>query len=387
MEIPGENGVRIETARLFESLLDWFPDMIQSVGKDGKIVYANRRASELLGRPREEIIGMHLRKLYAPEIWAKVEAGFATLQSRGNLTVGESLVLDRDGNRIPVEIRSFAVYDEDGHFLRTFSILRDIREHKSLQNQLLHSNRLAAIGELSACIAHDIANPLAVIRLYQDLMRGQTDDLLEKAPEATEALRESLTSLKKATDKIEKLTQHLRDLSRSREGQAAPVDLRDIIADALFMVENKLKRQDVRVDYELPASACMVEGNASQLEQVFMNLFSNACDAMRGKAEPVLCIGVRPAPEGVEECSIWECRVSDNGGGIPPDALPHIFQPFFTTKEKGDGTGLGLSIALQIVLRHNGLITAENAPGGGALFVLKLPAQAEAGGGRAAVAE
>ena len=372
--------MRADTARLFESLLDWFPDIIQSVDAGGHIVYVNRKASELLGYAHDEIIGMHVGQLYAPEIWAKVQTGFSALKTQGTLRVNESLICDKAGNRIPVEIRSFAVYDKDGSFLRTFSILRDIRETKSLQNQVLHSSRLAAIGEISACIAHDITNPLAVIRLYLELMQSQVDELAAgDGAAAKSGVQESLAALQRASGKIAKLILHLREFSRSREAQMEPVDLRGVISDALFMVTNKLDKQNVKVERAIPDSPCLVQGNASQLEQVFMNLFSNACDAMKGAASaPVLRISVAPFAGDADCAEGWECRVADNGPGIPPHIKDQLFQPFFTTKAKGEGTGLGLSITKQVVKRHGGAIAAGPDAGPGATFVLLLPSRGPA---------
>lgn len=369
---PGDNEIRIATAGMFEALMDWFPDIIQSVDADGRIVYANRKASELLGYTRDELLGMSLQNLYAPEIMAKVKAGFADLKNRGDLRISESLVLDKKGNRIPVEIRSFAVYDGEGRFLRTFSILRDLRAMKALQDQLMHSSRLAAIGELAACIVHDISNPLAVIRLYLELMQVQAGELAAASP-AMASFMESVANLQKAEGKIEKLIQHLREFSRSKEAQPESVDLRGVVADALFMVTNKLDKRGVQVVKELPATPCLVSGHANQLEQVFMNLFSNACDAMKAVPSPVLRISIRPVADSGPAAGGWECRVADMGEGIPEANLANIFQPFFTTKPRGEGTGLGLSITRQIVIRHNGQISVESAPGKGTTFILRLP--------------
>jgi PAS domain S-box-containing protein len=369
---PGDNGVRTATAGVFEALMDWFPDIIQSVDAEGRIVYANRKASELLGYTHAELLGMSVYDLYAPEIMEKVKAGFADLKSRGDLSINESLVLDKKGIRIPVEIRSFAVYDTEGRFLRTFSILRDLRAMKALQDQLMHSSRLAAIGELAACIVHDISNPLAVIRLYLELMQAQAGELAAASP-AMASFMESVVNLQKAEGKIEKLILHLREFTRSQEAQVESVDLRGIVADALFMVTNKLDKRGVRVEKELPASPCLVTGNASQLEQVFMNLFANACDAMKTVASPVLRVSIRPVTGESGLAAGWECRVADKGEGIPEENLARIFQPFFTTKPRGEGTGLGLSITRQIVLRHTGQISVESAPGKGTTFILNFP--------------
>lgn len=372
MDSGDKNGIRIASARMFERLLDWFPDMIQSVDADGTIVYVNRKVEELLGYKPDEFVGMHLRQLYAPEIWAKVEAGFHSLKAKGSLTVNESLIQDRNGERIPVEIRSFAVYDDNRQFLRTFSILRDIREVKQLQNHLIHTSRLAAIGELSSCIAHDITNPLAVIKLYLDLIQTQVQDLTTAQPKLADELHESIANLQKSAGKIEKLTMHLREFSRARDTHMEILDLREVIADALFMVTNKLDKGKIEVVKEFPPAACVANGNNSQLEQVFMNLFSNACDAMKNTPSPRLTIRIAKVAGG-GQAGFWEVAVTDNGCGMPPQVRDQAFMPFFSTKPKGEGTGLGLSISRNIVSRHNGTIRVESAEGQGSAFFVTLP--------------
>jgi len=184
--------LRKATAAIFEHLLDWFPDIIQSVDNDGFIVYVNRKASEILGFTKEELIGLSIRDLYAPDMLLQVDAGFTKLKKQGTLTVCDSAIMSKSGERIPVEIRSFAVYDDDGGFLRTFSILRDVRDVKELQENLMHASRLASVGELASSIVHDIANPLAVIKLSGELLQGELERLHGTAQESAESLTQSL---------------------------------------------------------------------------------------------------------------------------------------------------------------------------------------------------
>lgn len=145
----------ITNAQIFEILLDNFPDIIHSVDDDGNIVFTNRRAESLLGYTRDELLSMNVRSIYSDEVLKKVDKGFNELKKKGDYSV-ESVLKAKDGTPIPVEIRSFSIYDDDGNFLRTFSILRDIRPIKELQNSLVHAGRLAAIGEMASGVAHDI---------------------------------------------------------------------------------------------------------------------------------------------------------------------------------------------------------------------------------------
>ena len=145
--------IEIRDADIFEILLDNFPDMIHSIDHEGNIVYTNRTASNLLGYTGEELLQMNVREIYAEEVLIALEKGFSDLKQKGDKRV-ESILKAKDGKKIPVEIRSFSIYDDEGNFIRTFSILRDIREIKELQNSLVHAGRLAAIGELSSGVAH-----------------------------------------------------------------------------------------------------------------------------------------------------------------------------------------------------------------------------------------
>jgi len=127
------------TDNILEPLLNSLPDIIHSVDKEGKIVFTNKKASELLGYKHEELIGSSIFDLYAPELRSKVKKGFQTLQEKGGMTIRESLLATKTGELIPVEIRSFGVYDEKGEFIRTFSMLRDIRAIKEMRDNMMHS--------------------------------------------------------------------------------------------------------------------------------------------------------------------------------------------------------------------------------------------------------
>jgi len=330
--VPSKTEIRRSSAHIFEMLLEWFPDIIQSVDSDGQIIYVNRRASDLLGYTRDELLSMNVRQLYAPEILEKVEKGFAKLKDSGNLSGIESVVCHKDGTRIPVEIRSFAVYDNQGAFVRTFSILRDIRDIKELQNTLIHTSRLAAIGELASCIAHDISNPLAVVKLYGELLGGQISQLRTAGNgDIANQFGDAVDGVRKSAEKIEKLVNHLRDFSRSQEAGNELVDLRQVVEDALFMITNKITKGNVNVIRNWPEEGSFyVRGSSSQLEQVFMNLFSNACDAMAEVPEPTIWIEIAQIPAAEGSPPMWVCNVSDCGAGIDEEHVENIFKAFFT---------------------------------------------------------
>lgn len=362
--------IEIKDANIFEMLLDNFPDMIHSVSDDGKIVYTNKKAEALLGYPRDELIGMNVKQIYAKEILTALENGFQDLKKKGDKQV-ESLLQAKNGTKIPVEIRSFSIYDDEGSFIRTFSILRDIREIKELQQSLIHAGRLAAIGELSAGVAHDINNPLMVIIFSISMMlRGLSapePDPQKNHPRIKSMAEEAL----KASKSIQKLSEHLRNFSRGISEKHEPINLHDALNDSAFLAGNKIIASGTRLKINIPKDSCYTHGSPNQIEQVFMNLISNACDAM--KDSPVRDLTITVSETVHQQIPAWRIEVADTGSGISPENQKNIFQSFFTTKEKGSGTGLGLSISRGIVNEHKGEISVSSQPGAGSTFSVVLP--------------
>lgn len=363
--------IEIRDADIFEILLDSFPDMIHSIDDDGNIVYTNRTAERLLGYPREELLGMNIRQIYADKVLKDVEIGFSDLKERGDKNIPESWLKTKDGEEIPVEIRSFSIYDDEGNFLRTFSILRDIREIKDLQQSLVQAGKLAAIGELASGVAHDINNPLTVILLSNEMLMKEISRNEPEAGSSLARVKDYAEDIHRASKSIQKLADHLRNFSRGVAEHAERVDLHDTITDALFITSNKIKTANVTVSNSVPKGDHFVDARPNQLEQVFVNLIGNACDAMTGLPERNLTISIESTQREGADC--WICRLADTGKGIPKEMLEDIFQSFFTTKEKGKGTGLGLSISRGIISDHKGDIEVLSEIDAGTTFLIYLP--------------
>lgn len=359
----------IHNVDIFETIIDNFPDIIHSVDSEGNIVFANNAAEDLLGYPLDKLLTMNIRELYADEVLEALEKGFSSLKETGEAFV-ESLLKDKDGNEIPVEIRSFSIYDDQGRFVRTFSILRDIRQVKELQNSLLHAGRLAAIGELASGIVHDINNPLSVISLNCQAALMETI-VLEPGEQKTDTLKQTFDDIMRATGAISKLVDHLRNFSRGMAESKETIDLGQTLADALFLTKSRVRRCRVTVSNGVARGEHYTSGCANHIEQVFANLITNACDAMEGGKQRELTIAISPYTD--KDGDFWLCEVTDTGPGIP-NALQHdIFKSFFTTKEKGKGTGLGLSIVRGIVTDHRGRIELVSEEGAGTRFLVYLP--------------
>lgn len=242
---------------------------------------------------------------------------------------------------------------------------REIAEREKVQKNLevaeltlAQSSKLAALGEMSAAVSHELNQPLAAMKTY---LAGARLLLQRKRPE------EALSSFQRIDDLIERMGAITRQLkSYARKGGEAfePVDLRNCLSSALAMMEPQLKLRVVRITRTLPRQAVMVKADRIRLEQVIINLLRNALDATKDVAEPqidlLLAIG--------ETATL---TVRDNGHGI--GELDNIFEPFYTTKKPGEGVGLGLAISSGIVTDLGGRLTARNAEGGGAVFEMQLP--------------
>jgi C4-dicarboxylate-specific signal transduction histidine kinase len=241
------------------------------------------------------------------------------------------------------------------------------REHelRDKQEQLVQAGKLATLGELTTGVAHELNNPLNNIGLYV----GNVIDRIHLGELETER---ALADLEKAMDQVRKATEiisHLRMFGRAAPVTFEPVDVDEVIERSLSLMHEQLRLRAIEVDLDLCPDELIVLGNPIQLEQVFINLLTNARDALDEVADENKLIRIESSLDGDR----IEIVFADNGPGIPPSHAQRVFDPFFTTKEVGTGTGLGLSITYSIVKEHGGEIALEDAPGLGATFRIELP--------------
>ena len=298
-----------------------------------------------------------------------MDSGFSELKDEGTKSV-ESVLMDRDGTRIPVEIRSFGLYDADGEFQRTFSIMRDLRRVKELQDSLVHASRLAAIGEMAAGIAHDINNPLAVVMMSLQMSGRKLKKNGEPTPEALVAVHSLLEQAGRGAAVIQELAEQLLAFSHDMADEEARMDLRDVIDDSLFLTQNRIQKGSFLVDDDIPRGTHFTIGAPNQIQRVFVNLIGNAADAMSETEDGTLRLSISPVTR--DGADYWRCDVSDTGPGIPEDVVERVFESFFTTKGKGEGTGLGLSISRGIIREHGGMIEIDSQPGVGTTLSVYL---------------
>ena len=245
----------------------------------------------------------------------------------------------------------------------TAEMQRREQELRDKQEQLVQAGKLATLGELTTGVAHELNNPLNNIGLFV----GNAVDLIELAVtekgQIVAELRHAMQQVSKATEIIS----HLRTFGRAAPVSREPIPLRQVIERALSLMREQLRLREIEVTVDLGPEEPVILGNAIQLEQVFINLLTNARDAVAESPRKAIRIA------GSARSGAVEVALADTGHGIPPGLERRIFDPFFTTKEVGKGTGLGLSITYGIIKEHGGTISVASPPGEGATFLINLP--------------
>ncbi|MBI4351067.1 MAG: response regulator [Elusimicrobia bacterium] len=243
--------------------------------------------------------------------------------------------------------------------LRNSNLYRQLQE---TQSQLIQAEKMSALGQLAGGLAHEINNPLSGIL-------GLTQLVLESAKPDSQTYTD-LKDIEKAVFRCKKIIVSLLSFARQEKTRLEPVSVNEVIEETLTLCARQMELKSVRIDRNFAQGLPLVTGDFQQLMQIFLNLFSNARDAMPDGGELTVETNLLKDPAGRE---LVMSTVSDTGAGIKPEILDRIFDPFFTTKPVGKGTGLGLSVCLGIIHRHNGTIKAHSRPGGGTTFTISLP--------------
>ena len=330
----------------------------------GLISYANRRWREAGGYQQQQLVGHPLTGLIAPgRRQAMQDALQATLsgQQVDNL---ELPVMRADGRTGQFSVNLSPMRDDHGQVASIVVVMTDITDAAMLQAKLIHTEKLAAVGQLVSGVAHEVNNPLTAILGFADL--------LMENPDLPEPAKKDLRVILQEAQRTKQIVQNLLSFARQMPPQRRPVQLNTILSRTIQLRAYDFSSHGVEVIEHFHANLPEVVGDSHQLQQVFLNILNNAYDAVREAGRPARIEITTSATGGFAEVSF-----RDNGQGIAhPD---RIFDPFFTTKEVGKGTGLGLSICYGIVREHGGEIFCHNnEPGQGATFVVRLPAASEA---------
>ncbi len=341
-------------------LVESFPDVVIALDRQGRYTFVSPRSNELLGFSPEELTGSLLIERLEPHSRNEVRKFVDSILS-GQCPNGsiEFLMRRSDGESRVFRATASPLMDLSGQIAGVIAAARDITDSKHMEQQLIQNERLAAMGQMIAGVAHELNNPLTAVLGVTELLRDSTAD---------EAARKQLDIAHKQARRAAQIVQSLLAFSRPPQPRKICLNLGELIQRSLQLHEHSLRANGVVVDFFAAPDIPLVLGDTSQLTQVFLNLIVNAEQAMREiRDHGTLRIRVNRIGERVV------AAFEDDGPGISREILPRIFDPFFTTKRPGRGTGLGLSICLAILREHNGEIEARPGEHGGAVFTVSLP--------------
>ncbi len=356
--IARQTAVAIERARLVEEsrrlvrAVESTEEAVLITDAKRRVIFANPAFLRTMGVTRAEVVG-HDALEFAAGLGEPIASFMENLQRRS--WRGETVVRRRDGTAIPIMLNASLIRDGDGRIQGAVAILEDISEEKRFQAQMQRADRLAAVGEMGAGIAHEINNALTAIF-------GQTAADAGRAPAELQA---ALGRIDAQARRIADIVQGVLGFARPRAPHTLPVDLAELAGRTLELVRHDLVRHAVRLETAFAPALPPAHADPQQLQQVLLNLFGNAIQAMTGRADAWLRVELTLAGDQLA------LRVSDSGPGIAADDLARIFDPFFSTK--AEGSGLGLSVSYAIARAHGGDLRVESPPGGGARFSLLLP--------------
>lgn len=390
LTLSGYVGIAIENARLYSSLArkveeyerlkEFSENIVESInvgilaaGLDDRVESWNSQIEQLTGISREEAQGRTLAELFPADLADQFERVrndtgihhiYKYVLRPALKTVAVNGHANGNGNghaakfrEVTLNVAIAPLVSKDQEHIGRLIIFDDVTDRAELEKRLMQADKLSSIGLLAAGVAHEVNTPLAVISSYAQMLAKQVAEDEQKS--------RMLEKIAKQTFRASEIVNGLLNFSRTSSTEFGEVNLNRVIQETLSLVEHQMKKAGVEVRTALDASLGPVHGNAGKLQQVFLNLFLNARDAM--EAGGVMEVGTSAGQEGAR------IEVADSGHGIAPENLHRIYDPFFTTKSARKGTGLGLSVTYGIMQEHGGTIEASSRPGGGTCFHLELP--------------
>ncbi len=346
-------------AAQWQAIVDTATEGIVTIDSGGSIETLNGAAERLFGYSATELIGHNVAMLMPEPYHSEHNAylqRYLTTGERRIIGIGREVTgLRKNGTEFPIDLSVGEGATAGRHFFT--AVIRDISERKEMQTKLAQTERLAAVGELAAGVAHEVNNPInTIINCAQLIQDG--DDAPSNCPIIAEE-----------GQRIAEIVQDLLQFARDDRDRPQPTSIAEVVERTLRLVGENWKRHGITLQVAVPEDLPLVQARPQQIQQVLLNLLINAKDALvqGGREDRRVELAALPLRNGVE------FAVRDNGPGIPEQLGVRIFEPFVTTKRARGGTGLGLSISKSIVEGYGGSITVESEPGRGAVFRVWLP--------------
>jgi len=349
-----------------ENILESSIDAVVTTDHKGYITYVNRAFRELIGLRSQQIIGKHISIYYkggidqARQIMNKLREFGRIRDYEFDMKIGDKV--------IPIRTSDTLLYDDYGEIVGTMGVFQDITARKKLleklsstQAELIQAVKIRALGDLVTGVAHEINNPLMASDTFLHLLEDELDDNPE--------LKKRVLLIKECNRRIQDIVKKLREFSRRAEVEFTDMDINDAVQSVMAITRQQLLNQGIEVELTLGKGLPKVLGDKNQVEQVLLNLISNARDAMEGKPGKVLTIQTHLNQKGRQV----KIGVRDTGIGMTEEQIEQIFNPFFTTKDSDKGIGLGLSICYRIIEAHQGKIEVKSTLNKGTEFIVRLP--------------
>ena len=369
--IAGYVAIALDNSQLYSSLeqkaseiarlKDFSENIVESlnvgvlaVDLQGTVEAWNSRMEQVFGVPRDAAVGQPLSRLLPPELASEI----ASRDDLEQITGIYKHRLQRQGLSLVVNVSITPLVGKSGERIGRLLLFDDVTQRERMEEQMSQTEKLTSLGLLAAGVAHEVNTPLAVISNYIQMLAKQMPE--------DDPRHSIIEKIVKQTFRASEIVNNLLNFSRTGAGELADVDLNRVVEETLSLVAHPLKTSQIRVVKQLSDGLPPVRGSANKLQQVFLNLFLNARDAMPTGG----MLEVRTAAHN----GSVEIEVVDTGNGIPREHIHRIFDPFFTTKATGRGTGLGLSVTYGIIKEHAGRIDVRSTPGRGTAFHVELPA-------------
>jgi PAS domain S-box-containing protein len=368
-------NVELVIANEQAQLIDAANAPIFGIDTQGKINEWNLQSEKIIGFSKKEVMGLDLVSEFIADDHKVAVGNILAKALNGEETVNfEFSLFSKSGSRVDIVTNSATRRDAAGQIVGVVGVGQDITElnqvrveqeseRKAAAAQIIQASKLATLGEMATSVAHELNQPLNVIRMAA----GNSRRSISKGTADTEYLNDKLKRIEEQTARAAAIIDHMRMFGREAKEELEPINPRAVVTNALDLMGEQLRLADIEIVTELAEDCPSILGHIIQLEQVIMNLLTNARDAMaESGGEAKITLRVYEDDEAVH------ITCEDTGGGIPEDVLPRIFEPFYTTKEMGKGTGLGLSVAYGIVRDMHGTLVVDNI-NGGARFTITLP--------------